>query len=503
MEYGDTLPYYGEDELMGEATMDDSNCLAVSVAEQLELRTAEERVFLFMRDHDEISDTIKTNHQDLIVALSEDKLMPPMAGVFEGAEGGSGSASQDSVVDEVIDEDQGRIAWDQRHGGMVTYWHYYIKKSFEILLYTIGVSYPGLLKSICAAGASSSFGYIDAVFLCCLYSMIGACGGAASTWIGSVGITLAAYTVIKPLIERYASTNTNSQYIQQNVARCTHTIDEGIISNTRDAWNKTKELIPDILKYPGIGIDRASSVLADVMVTRIMSRTYNFGPGGMAVVQIPSTANDGTMVNLLDVYGLLNLEILYYGEELERKKESRLAILSLKTLTGHIFRIIETKREASRMLAADLDEAETQIAMATGSEKGQIDEGELVRQTSSAGVQELVRQTSNAGVQVNLERQGSGYAALRSKIVDARNELEKMRVINSEQKKELDAEARDRTRAEVDRGGQGLKTGKMNPADLNDPGTLAMPVPPPLPPRDQDPYGSGRRSTPSLRYKPY
>lgn len=471
-----TQPYGEEDELMEEPTMYDSNCLAWQMVSEQGLDG------LFRRDDDEITDNIVTNHQELINALSEGILMPLMEEEEEGAEGGG----QDSDVDEMDeDNDDRKIPWDQTHGEMVTYWHYYIKKSFEILLYTIGVSYPSLLKTICAAAAAGGFSYIDAVFLCCLYSMIGACGGAASTWAGSVGITVGAYTLIRPLVASYMETSTNDQYIRSNAQYCGRALDTGIISNTREAWNRTKGLIPDILKYPGIGIDRASSVLADVMVTRIMSRTYNFGSGGMAQVKIPS--HSGGEVDLLDKYGLLNLEILYSDEELRRKKESRLAILSLKTVTGHIFRIIDDERV--RILAQQhldaLDGAEDLIAGVTGAEKGQIDEGELVRRTSAAGVEELARQTSNAGVQVNLERTGSGYAALRSKIVNARNELEKMRVINSDMKDELDAEAEAHAQDELDAERKmvrqdenrqrldDLRSIENDPSALNDPKKIA------------------------------
>lgn len=434
-----------------EDTMDDSNCLAAArnTAKQLEPLAAEDRVILFMRDHDKITDTIKNEHSELI-----DKLLEHVTNVFEGSERAGGA--QDGVVDKMDeDNDDGKIPWEPIHAEMVTYWHYYIKKSLEILLYTIGVSYPGLLKSICAAGASSTFGYIDAVFLCCLYSLIGCVGGAAVSWSGTIGITLATYSVLKPLIEQYASTNTNSEYIRGRAIDCTQRIDTGIISNTREAWDATKGLIPDILKYPGIGIDRASSLLADVMVTRIMFRTYNFGSSGIAGVKIPS--HSGGEVDLLDKYGLLNLEILYSGEELTRKTESRLAILSLKTLTGHIFKIIDDERVSilarQNIPVLDPDPDVEDI--------GGEDEGELVRQVSNETL------SNDNGTLSRTWSESGKLGALKRQVEKAKEELEAMKVL-------LPSSA------------DGAAGVAHPSAETRSPGFTQ--APPPLPPRDPD-YG--------------
>ena len=38
----------------------------------------------------------------------------------------------------------------------------------------------------------------------------------------------------------------------------------------------TRNLIPQFLKYPGIGIDKSADCLADIMLTKIIKNRYDF-----------------------------------------------------------------------------------------------------------------------------------------------------------------------------------------------------------------------------------
>ena len=60
--------------------------------------------------------------------------------------------------------------YNENQGEKVGWWHFILKKAFQIAISTVGVTQPLLMGSACSATMASTLSYMDAVFftLCML-----------------------------------------------------------------------------------------------------------------------------------------------------------------------------------------------------------------------------------------------------------------------------------------------------------------------------------------------
>jgi len=351
---------------------------------------------------------------------------------------------------------------NENQGKKVQWWHFIIKKAFEIAIATVSVTQPVAMMSACTYGAAKGLGYLDAVFFTVLYALRGCIIGTSHSWLGSITLTAMAYSAISTAVKTYINTDLSgprrSEYVKNIALECDTEINDSVWS----AWSETRNLIPQFLKYPGIGIDKASDCLADLMVTRIIRERYRFDEYGDEGIESNACLAEGPLLpneerrrsyKLLDEWGLLNPEITKQGEELNSKKNTRLAILSATDLLHDIYAIIYNKK-----IRQDKERAEEQLKQ------------DIIEQLTTLGIDhdqdmelqvlENILTDYHAKAEDGLVRQDSGTRAL---LVAASKRAKNVR-------KEV---------CECD-----------------------FQVPPPLPPRDLDPQSNPRVSEPGYNQSP-